>query len=208
MQSAGYVVDPTLGREKLFKLVQRKELGYLCYDKCSDTQLKKFAVNRSLVTPNRKLDRRWLVNTLIEADKNRRFAKLLDLPPELREHVYRVYISDFKNRILTMPSQPPLAWTCRLLRDEVLPFFYSEGTFWIRLQAKRNESIHGPRFRLTDETCIFLSTLAPGSIGDIRGFILSFSPGTKNRVFWDGCKYRIDLSASSDEKRIQSMNSW
>ncbi|KAK3710077.1 hypothetical protein LTR37_010508 [Vermiconidia calcicola] len=92
----------------------------------------------------------------------RTFQKFTDLPPELRQTIYELYVREYgKNRyeaarIIDNPPLPPLARTCRLLRTEVLPVFYHECTFRIKMCCS-NET---PRVRLDPASLTFFSTLA------------------------------------------------
>lgn len=62
-----------------------------------------------------------------------------DLPPEIRNRIYEcvllvptetlVIATPFKDEAMIMGDQPPLSKTCRLVRSELLPIFYSKGKF-------------------------------------------------------------------------------
>jgi hypothetical protein len=96
--------------------------------------LKKFALDRQLITASKNPTKHWLIETLLAADKARTFQRLLDLPAELRKAIYEFHFSDFSGKALLHPAQPPLARTCHQLRDEVLPLFYSQCQFHIQFQ--------------------------------------------------------------------------
>ncbi|KAF2773892.1 hypothetical protein EJ03DRAFT_71392 [Teratosphaeria nubilosa] len=59
--------------------------------------------------------------------------RLLDLPEELRQNVWKLVVVDTKAFVrpdsLTGREQPDLAMTCRQIRAEVLPVFYRENMF-------------------------------------------------------------------------------
>ena len=195
LQREGYDLKKSQTWSELFTLTQRVDLGYLCYDACLLDELKKFAVDRSLMEAKKAPTKRWLVNTLMHADEHRTFFAFLELPAELRKRVYELYVSAFQDQELYMPTQPPLARTCSLLRREALPVFYSGCKFQINYKDRVDDPDIIPRYRLTDETIIFISSLAPGSIGDLQKlsmeFLCSF-PG-----FLDYRTVHIDLSLAS-----------
>ena len=129
----------------------------------------------------------------MKADKNSTFRKCLDLPAELRKPAYQFYCADFQHLALTLPAQPPLARTCQLMRKEVLPLFYSSCTFYIDFQTPEASSSHSPRYRLSAESHIFLTTLAPGCMADMRKLEVEFS-NTRHVLPWRYCSFKVDLN--------------
>jgi hypothetical protein len=57
------------------------------YSDCDVDELKKFAVDRGLVTKGKKPSKRLLVDALMEADRKRTFPKFFELSAELRKFV-------------------------------------------------------------------------------------------------------------------------
>ena len=198
---AGYEVKKSLNHDELFQLVQRMELGGLCYDKFTQLELKQCAVDRGLVAANKSPTKRWLVDRLMGADKRRTFSKFVELPPELRKTIYEFYLTDFQGRVLQLPAQPPLARTCQLLRSEVLPLFYSTYEFQLQYRSISTSDFTKVRFRLYDTSYIFLTTLAPGCIGDLRKLELSFYD---KGIYpdWQKCKFKVNLTDSNKICRI------
>lgn len=68
-------------------------------------------------------------------------AHLLDLPAELRNTIYRLTLTT--NDAITINSNAsPQRWallrTCKTIRDEATPIFYSENTFHLPLDGEQN----------------------------------------------------------------------
>jgi hypothetical protein len=201
----GYEVKKSANKDELQSLVRRAWMGRLCYDKCSHLDLKQFAVARDLVDARKKPTKRWLADRLIAGDDNRSFMKIFDLPPELRRLIYEFYISDFNEDSLEEPTQPPLARTCRMMRNEVLPMFYSKCMFDLKFSTMPSHDTSNVRFRMDPSSFIWLATLAPGCIGDIRQLGIQFKDAAfvldyKTGAFW----VDIDLNAGSKLCRTDS----
>ena len=75
------------------------------------------------------------MNTLEQADEGTTFHHFLDLPAELRSHVYAHYFSSLPR--LEQPVQPPISRVSRLVRQESLPIFYSTCTFVLNMCEPR-----------------------------------------------------------------------
>ena len=174
LSSAGYEVKKSAKKNELRSLVQRVSMGRLCYDKCSHLELNEFAITRRLVDAGKSPTKRWLADRLMADDDHCSFTRMFDLPPELRKLIYEFYISDFNEESLEEPTQPPLARTCRMMRNEVLPLFYSTCTFDLKFSTMPSNGASRVRFRMDPRSFIFLTTLAPGCIGDIRLLDIQF----------------------------------
>ena len=61
---------------------------------------------------------------------------LFNLPPELRNRIYRYAIVEDDELILTPrgPSEPTLLRTCRSIRDEACSIYYGENKFLLRIE--------------------------------------------------------------------------
>ena len=91
-----------------------------------------------------------------------------------------------------------MARPCRLIRNEVLPLFYSNCIFQIDFKIlKPSLGYNHPGVRLSDETYIFLSTLAKGSVGDLRKLRFRFFDVMGGNVFWESHKIDLDFSSGS-----------
>jgi len=117
----GYAVDGSMTKPELVLLKQRDDCNLINYDKCTEIELRQFATARH-IRLGQANDRKAIVKLLIARDHFGTFKKFQHLPAELRNRIYVFYISGMPE-VLTRPSLPPLAQTCKLLRDEVRPVF-------------------------------------------------------------------------------------
>lgn len=130
LEANGYTLKSNLTRDGLAALLVRHELGYLCYDQCSRSELDTFVAERGIAVKNPKdADRRTLINVLRAADASPTFDKLTLLPAELRARIHELYMEDFSNVPLADPAEPPLTRASHLLRTESLPVFYGRCSF-------------------------------------------------------------------------------
>lgn len=105
--------------------------GFLPYESeaISVEELMRFIRNRGLPLPDTpEADRAACVKILEAADENQSFPRFTELPPELRERIYKLYLAEMPE-VLLFPAQPPLTRTCKLLRHEALPLFYQATAF-------------------------------------------------------------------------------
>lgn len=140
---AGYKgIDELASMAELVRKKRRLDRGLLVYDNCSNEEVQRFLKDRGLPCDNNAAS---AVKLLEQADEELTFHNFLDLPPELRMSVYHFYMEKFPCDILC-PSQPPLARTCRLLKQEVLPKFYEETVIELGFQCN-------PRLRKVKVVC-------------------------------------------------------
>lgn len=142
------------------------ERGLLDYSKCTRTELVKFATDRKLLTAS-KASKEELVHGLEQADKERRFEKFIDMPPELRVRIYGYYVAGF-SKLLYTPAQPPLSLTCSLIRKEILPVFYSSREVVFKLTYTTYGRKEFQRIKIEKDSKAFLKTLAQDNCADIR----------------------------------------
>ncbi len=84
-----YAVATNTDKQKAFYHRQRLHRGLLSYRQRPVQELRHFAINRGLISfPGDQHDRSQLVEKLTEADDHPKFHCFLDLPPELRVHIY------------------------------------------------------------------------------------------------------------------------
>ena len=158
--------------DQLSSILKRHESGAVCFEKYSDNELWDKAdghMTYDLFFGGNTLsyaNRLRLIERLQEQyDHNRNFRRLLDLPPELRRRVYEFYVADFPFT-LKLPAQPPLARTCKILRQEVLPVFY--GTLEFEIHIKQGFGDHFYKFHESNKTQLFLTRLAAVDVACIR----------------------------------------
>lgn len=87
LEEIGYKTKRNLSRAGLIELLQHHGLGHVCYDQCTDNDLRTFPIDRGLVSKNSKATSPHLVGLLLKADKSPSFHGFCDLPLELRVRV-------------------------------------------------------------------------------------------------------------------------
>lgn len=129
MKERGFKGLSSARKKRLLQATSRMNRGLLSYDGCLPRELKSFCVQRRLLLAAElmNLRKRELVNVLERADDEARFPRFLDLPPELREWIYKLYFRSLPK--LEEPTQPPISTISRLIRIESLPNFYKECEF-------------------------------------------------------------------------------
>ncbi|CAK3867621.1 Hypothetical predicted protein [Lecanosticta acicola] len=140
--AGGYHIYWAVSRETIVHLKQKVDQGLLVYEKCPLTLLRQFAADRLLVPPTDCANgRRQMVNFLTEADDDARFERLMDLPIELRNEIFMMYLAEF-HPAHNHPNQPPLARTSRQVRAEILPWLYvKRGTATITLDYHKENDL-------------------------------------------------------------------
>lgn len=176
LQDAGYEHLSGMSRKQLSKVVARMvDRHLICYYKCTDAELKTFVKARGLklvelVKKPLELRKRYgRIKALYEADGAPQFERFLELPPELRNEVYALYMSDFPDK-LKAPKKPPLARTCKAMMTEVSSVFYSRHVFsltFFRRTITSQKDIPAP-FVPDQRTGLFLLGLSPDNAGHIR----------------------------------------
>lgn len=175
-------------RAKLACWLRRRERRLPNYDQCSDAEFCTFVRQRglSIVSPvaeeRRFESQEWslrigALEALEEADDKSTFRHFLDLPPELRKRVYELYDEEFPH-LLTAPSKPPLARTCHLMRQEVLPIFYANHRIELYFDHTR-EADGSRRISQRNETQLFLLHMRPED--------LQYLNEIRIVTEWDGC---------------------
>lgn len=105
------------------------------YTKCSTPELKGFVEARRLVVPkdtdtaSHARARRTYIKRLEKADTEQTFHGFLNLPPELRDIVYRWLLNT--GDLKTWKAQ--LSRTCKNVKDEVTKFIYRENMFEMKI---------------------------------------------------------------------------
>lgn len=92
----------------------------------------------------------------------------LDLPPELRNYIYDLYLTHFGLRCLNHQSDPPLTLTCRTIRAESLPMLYGAKTLYLDVQSRERKGGKGCMLRLGKFSREKLRTLPIDKIRWIR----------------------------------------
>ncbi|KAK3702019.1 hypothetical protein LTR37_015133 [Vermiconidia calcicola] len=197
--AAGYKdVRGKMAKDDLVVKAQRLDRGWIIYQNCTDLDLATFMRERGLMRPETWQPISWserresIIRFLCRADAELKFNRFVDLPAELRKRVYELYVEALPE-VLETPTQPPLARVSRLLRQEVLPVFYSLRTFAIRLVL--DESRPRPGWRLDAASSTFLHNLANGQISNIRTIELNVTRrcGHNRDYFQHPCRFVLGL---------------
>lgn len=204
IQEAGY--DNPLGnarKEKLVPFMQRIDRCLPCYHICANDELERFCRDRRIcIFPQAKKQtgkkkRQAMIDVLFEADKGLSFNRFLDLPPELRNEVYELSMTSYPEELNT-PTHPPLARTCKLVRNEVLPMFYHSHRFQLIYSRPHSAPFDTP-FGAHVETCAFLHAVPPECVGAIEKLKLMFYTEDK-KCLTDSILCRVDVEGAGDVK--------
>lgn len=167
---AGFTPDMGWQKRRLVEELRRVRVARLRYNRpeTKTKDLLHFVRDRGLLMPEQG-QRRALVEVLCHADLYGTFARLNDLPPELRSRIYSMYLSEFAD-VLELPTQPPLARASRQLRKEVLPLFYQTTTFKLTMVhvSSCKDDPHGKKLRFDIWTSSFLHSIPADLNGCLR----------------------------------------
>ena len=185
----------------------------MCYDRCSDEELERFAKARHVEsTPKRvrgpdgkfiQSSRVGKIEALEARDDEPEFHRFLDLPAELRGRIYDFYDAGF-SKVLRLPTKPTLARTCRLLRQEYLPIFYSSHVFEINIVRYLRDMSKPQGFQEDSHSQLFLMHLSSEDAGHITKLTivvkeaLGFPRDTDNDE-WTLCKCNIELHRNGSD---------
>lgn len=161
----GYNAKSSLSRPELVALYKHHHAGHLCYDKCTNDELRKFAKDRDLLprTNDHLCSRDGMVKLLMSGDMHPTFHRFCDLPAELREQIYHLYVAGITEKPLQHPVDPPLTRVNNLLRTECLAIFYKACTFRIIIGGTWNR-----QRSLSVDSEHFIRTLSKTKISNIR----------------------------------------
>ncbi|KAK3647906.1 hypothetical protein LTR56_007880 [Elasticomyces elasticus] len=211
----GHKTGLPFSRQTLVDYMQRIDRGLLRYDLCETNDLLRFAAARHITihgytTNNSKAvtvrrNHAALVNQLQRADDHATFP-LTRLPPELRVRVYELYLSESRI-MLKAPTQPPLARTCRMLREEVLPTFYFRTTFVVTLQMHTGDArSDGTLLRFDFDSIAFLETMSPQHLSRVRKLHFNIMQATSTRQ-QRGILAEVVVSLAGDADQRTSIKS-
>jgi hypothetical protein len=121
----------------------------------------------------------------------------LDLPPELRVRIYTQYFTSYDDD--NPKGQPPISYTSRTVRQEVLPLFYECSQFFLSAWAEYQKAFTP----ITNDQSI-IDVLSPLS----RKFMVNTSAANLARIrslnlkFLD-CEMRLRLDTNDQKDPIQ-----
>ncbi|KAF7187523.1 hypothetical protein HII31_11147 [Pseudocercospora fuligena] len=199
LMHGGYNVPSKADRADLIELCKRMWRDLPDYTQCTSNQLRKFNLDRRLITQaeydDNHLHPKQLIRNLKAADENPTFTKFLDLPPELRCKIYDCYTKDFPIT-LRHPTQPPLARIHPIIRTELLPIFYCSATFKIELLEVQKNDSRPKRLHFDKSSYAWLNNLSDASIAEMHDWELRI----------DNWQWGFDIHFSGDAKetRVES----
>ncbi|KAK4575368.1 hypothetical protein LTR86_001222 [Recurvomyces mirabilis] len=162
LRGAGYGVSKHASSDSLYSMTLRIDAHQMCYDRCSSSELLKFKKDRNVTVTfsdkqlkDPKAMRTAVEHALYAADREIKFERFRELPPELRNSIYVFAMAHFPDQLIT-PSIPPLARVCTQMRSEVLPLFYTSHSFLMEYQFSRTTG----EYRGSGNLSSFLMALA------------------------------------------------
>lgn len=135
LQQRGVSLRNVRTREDAIVRLQKADTQPVVYEAFNNKQLNEFMQQR--VLSRNKLTGKGgdSVIVLEGADKHLEFSRFLDLPPELRNHIYEYAFTNETpfSEALCRPRQPAITRVCRTLRAECLELFYASQTFVVHI---------------------------------------------------------------------------
>lgn len=125
VEDHGYRCRGNASKAVALDAVGRYQRGLMSYEGFSVSELQSLCRAKGLSSKAKTASR--LARALEKADDNATF-RVLDLPAEIRNMIYELYISDLPS-LGQCHLQPPLTLASRVLRAETLPIFYGCATF-------------------------------------------------------------------------------
>lgn len=170
LASRHYYTPHKMKKADLEDNLYRANRGLMSYYNITNDRLRGFLKDRKIdlqqtIIGNRLGTARELIQVLQDADENLKFEKFTELPPELRNMVYEYYFASFDQPIYA-PTQPPLTLTCRLLRKESLPIFYSSSEFL--LTFSKTNPLEGEHLRMPNQLALFIHNTSLANFATIQ----------------------------------------
>ena len=189
----------------LLDVLMRSDRGLCSYDRYSVQELRLFCQSRGISLSTEEKTKNKLkanvIGALEQADEDATFSRFLDLPLELRLQVYAHHFESFKQN--TTVVQPPITATCRLLRAESLPLFYSGHRFLLQAQQKHRyeHPVSESDLRHVGITPAVIQGLSDACLANIRKLRIrvAYWRGTHSLVECD-----IDFGGERSEARIDA----
>ncbi|KXT03366.1 hypothetical protein AC578_3960 [Pseudocercospora eumusae] len=191
LKHGGYTVPTKADRADLIDHCKRLWRDLPDYTQCTSNQLRKFNLDRRLISRteyhDNRLHTKQLIRNLKAADENLTFRKFLDLPPELRCRIYDCYTKEFPAN-LRRPTQSPLARIHPVIPTELLPIFYRSATFNLELlTAQKNITSRPKRLHFDKASYAWPSNLSDTSLAEIQDWELRIGSWQWGFVFhFDG----------------------
>ncbi|KAK3074799.1 hypothetical protein LTR53_002465 [Teratosphaeriaceae sp. CCFEE 6253] len=156
--------------------LRRSRLGLMSYHNCGNEELRRLIavrkLNDSITDGLREGDRQELLAILDCADLQPSFHRFLELPPELRNQVYKYYYAECRD-VVFAPTQPPLTRCCILVRREALHMFYATRVFTLQLRRTTNYHDRCNLLSMGERQLLFWHSARPEHIAAITSLSVS-----------------------------------
>lgn len=213
LKERGFYHKTTDQLPRLQELTKRCARGHQSYDACGVKDLRALLQRRGLEPyGSLKANKRQLVRRLEVADDaddarnamnaTPHFHRFSELPPELRNRVYKFYI-DSLGKVPPRFVVPPLCRASRQLRSETTGLFFEHSTFIILLRPVYASQGQQLRYRhpvqLHYHNEVARANIPNSSFARIKHLSIEFKPWS-NRAPW--AAWTVDLSTG------QCMRDW
>ena len=199
-----FYVKSSTTKERLAKLLSRSDRGLLSYDAYTVSELRKFCTQRQIFLSGNE-NKQALVDMLEIEDEEAEFDKLVDLPAELRNHIYSLHFQDFP--ILGRPVPPPITEVSPQLRKETLQLFYQTCRVKVDLAAgvRHNSglaNLFAPKMVASNYTARLFLHAPEACISNMRSVRIEGIVIAGN--MWIVTAWDVDLKTASEKLRIGS----
>lgn len=173
----GYHCQAQINKASALDAYGRCQRGILSYRGYDLTTLREFCVNRGLPESlSGRKSRASLVRVLENADDNATLEKLFELPPELRDMVYKFHFESFDKLYYNYRQPPPLLASSRL-RQEPLACFYRYCSLPLAANWSVGRDVRQPRKpqpSYDSNTMTMVEGIADKNFGFIRRVAIHF----------------------------------
>lgn len=210
LDKRNYPYDTQVTHARACKLQARCQRGLLPYETQGKKELRKFIRSRGLestITGNvKKMKHKQLVKALERADDVATFDKFADLPPELRNNIYRMRFEGSPALNSRAAFPPPFCEITKQYRNDSLPLFWKQSTCVVEINISNGRGVRANRSYVSIGPSVAKQLRIPdkdfGSIRNLRVIVRSqFSTpaaaaGPAGRIEWE-----IDLDDNEPWKK-------
>jgi hypothetical protein len=184
LEEHGYRCRENVSKAVASDAVGRYQRGLMSYEGLSVSELRSLCKAKGLSSKAKTASR--LARALEKADDSATF-RLLDLPPEIRNMIYELHLSDL-GEINTCYAQPPLTLASRQLRAEALLLFLGCATFVFTIDKTLIPDMFFSEDHFTGCSAGLLSMLS-ASLSQVKNFKLTWG----ERVYYTRGRHWFEL---------------
>ncbi|TKA22189.1 hypothetical protein B0A50_08355 [Salinomyces thailandicus] len=195
LKSRNYAVGSIRDTSRLREGLRRWELGQISYHAHTNDELRTLIVRRKLdisrfTDVGNRGTRGELLDLLERDDREPKFYRFTELPPELRNRIYEYHFAGFRQPIYA-PSQPPITVASSMLRGETLQVFYNVCEFEIRLKVCWSRTRQRLEFGMEKQQVLFLQSTVGQHLGWIKSLrlVASWERDLRVRGSWSGVPF-------------------